>query len=184
MLPHFRKPCLYCLKTLLRVLKISSWHFPALLLEAMQHVNHIMNSRQVHHAVPTSSILIPQFKNARANGRQRTVIARPLALLQLPQLKSQVLSHVRRETQQDLPGVALPGHHSVFGPFAWFAHSREYTSKSLLRIIHLTVYLRPWVPVAQALLPVRLSPSAPAHDPSRFDGRTSNGVVFLVVYFQ
>ena len=52
--------------------------------------------------------MIAQFKNARAYRGQRSVVTWSFALLQLPQLKSQVLPNVLRESLENLSGVTLP----------------------------------------------------------------------------
>src|SRR5579859_6909019 len=95
----------------------------------MKNVNHVINPRQINDAIPGSFILIAQFKNASANGRQRPVIAWALALLQLPKLESEVLSYVLRERLENLPGVALPSDGRVPGDFCSVVHEGEYSRK-------------------------------------------------------
>jgi hypothetical protein len=50
-------------------------------------------------------------------------------LLQLQQLKSQVLPHIVRESLENLPGVALPDNGPVFGALGLVPHESDYSSK-------------------------------------------------------
>ncbi len=92
--------------------------------------------------------MISQLKNARANRRQGSVITWSLALLQLPQLKSQVLPNTLRESLENLPGITLPDHGRVFpGAFAWIAHASDYNTKpkSKYTIICISLSRGNWV---------------------------------------
>lgn len=100
----------------------------------MKNVDDVIDPRQIDDAIPGSLILIAQFKNARANQRQRPVIAGPFALLQLPKLESEVLSYVLREGLGNGPGVALPSDCRIFGRFSWVAHKSEYIRKTQVQI--------------------------------------------------
>src|SRR5271165_2863722 len=119
--------CLHCFEPLPGFLEFFSWHLPAFLLEAVQDVDHVIYPRQVNHAIPSSLILISQFKNAGANRRQWSVVAWSLSLLKLPKLESEVLSYCLGERVENLLGVALPGHDR--GPlwrFGMAPHKTEY----------------------------------------------------------
>ena len=84
--------------------------------------------------------MISQLENASANRRQRSVVARSLALLQLPKLKSEVLSNLLGKGQQNRLSIALPGYSRVlWGSFFLVAPGRDvstnpefkYTSKCI-----------------------------------------------------
>src|SRR6266852_4688052 len=119
------QPRPYCFEPPLRCLEVPSGHLPALFFEAVQDVDHIFDPRQVNDAIPGSLILISQLKNARANRRQGPVVGRSLALLQLPELKSQVLPNAVRERVEHLSGVALPSDGCGLGPFELVAHGKR-----------------------------------------------------------
>jgi len=53
-----------CLEALLGFLEILSGHLAALFLETVENVNHVLDARQVNDAVPSSFVLIAQFKHA------------------------------------------------------------------------------------------------------------------------
>jgi hypothetical protein len=63
-------------------------HLAALFLETMQHMDDVVNPGQINDPVPASLILVSQLEDARANRLKRSVIARPLTLLQLPKLET------------------------------------------------------------------------------------------------
>jgi hypothetical protein len=129
----FLLPCqtrLHCFEPPLRCLEVPSGHLPALFLEAVKDIDHIVDPRQVNDAIPGSLILISQLKNLRANRRQRSVISRSLALLKLPELKSQVLPNAVRERVEDLSGVALPSDGCVLGFSIWLLTKGDYSSKA------------------------------------------------------
>ena len=87
--------------------------------------------------------MISQLENARANRRQRSVVARSLALLQLPKLKSEVLSNLLGKGQQNRLCIALPSHSRVLREsFFLVAHGRDY-SRNPDPNIQLNVYSCP-----------------------------------------
>jgi hypothetical protein len=57
----------------------------------MKNVDDIANPRQVNHAIPGPLILIPKLEHSGAYGRHGPIIARPITLPKLPQLKSEIL---------------------------------------------------------------------------------------------
>jgi hypothetical protein len=74
--------------------------------------------------------LISQFKYSCTDRGQWSVITGALALLQLPQLESQVIPGVLRESLENLSGVALPNDRRIRGLFYVVAHESEYISKT------------------------------------------------------
>jgi hypothetical protein len=87
--------------------------------------------------------LISQLENARANRRQRSVVARSLALLQLPKLKSEVLSNLLGKGQQNHLCIALPSHSRIlWESFFLVAPGRDYSrnpgSKYTIKCIFLS----------------------------------------------
>src|SRR5258707_10539276 len=107
-------PCLHQFQSPFRRFEFPPRHFAALFLKAMQHMDHVFNPRQIYEPVPASLILVPQLENARADRLQRSVVARPLAFLQLPKLKADVLSHAVRKGLQHLFGIPFPHDDGIF----------------------------------------------------------------------
>jgi len=83
----------------------------------VKNVNHVFDPRQVNDAIPSSLILVAQLKDARTNRRQRSKVPGPLALLELPQLKTEILPDRFREGLKNFPGIAFPKDGSECGFF-------------------------------------------------------------------
>jgi hypothetical protein len=107
---------------LLGLRKIFFRHLAAFLLEAVKNIDHVFDPRQVNNTIPSSLILVAQLKDARTNRSQRSIVPWTLALLELPQLKSEILRDRIREGLENLPGVAFPNNRSEFGFFVLAAH--------------------------------------------------------------
>jgi len=123
-MPLLRYTRLDRLKPQLYLLKIFSQHLAAFLLEAMKNINHIFYPRKVNDPVPRSLILIAQFKYAWTNRSQRSVIGGSLAQLELPKLKSKILSYAIGEALKNFPRVTFP--RDLCEPaFFGFRRSRE-----------------------------------------------------------
>ena len=59
-----RQPCFHCFEALPGFLEIPSGHLAALFLKTVEDVNHVLDTRQVNDALPSSFVLIAQFKHA------------------------------------------------------------------------------------------------------------------------
>jgi hypothetical protein len=103
----------------------------------VKHVDHVVDSRKIDNAIPPALVLIPEFKNARVNRRQRPVVPWPLTLLKLPQFKSKVLYNRFRKTPENLFRIAFLDDFSELWPFRFVAH--KHNTKCVLNI-HKTVY--------------------------------------------
>lgn len=100
----------------------------------MKDMNHIVDPRQIDDSIPGALVLIAKFKNARADRRQRSVIAWPFTLLQLPEVKSKILPDTLWEGLENLSGIAFPNDGGISWPFGVIAHESDYSKRARTNI--------------------------------------------------
>src|SRR5665213_1186443 len=115
MSPLLQNPLLHLRQPARGGIEILALGLGGVFFKAVQHIDGVFDTRQVHHSVPGLFVRVFQLENSRADRLHRPYLQpRRPSVLHFPQRVAEIPLHRLRPRLQNFPRIAFPGDRSHF----------------------------------------------------------------------